>query len=173
MEESGLKIPLVFDYKRDVILDAVMLETSLLSNSIRDAAGNARLELVMDDDFAAGVKFRELFFDAQSEVMRVVQAYTRDVSALDIYRDSDDFSDENDFFFTLMMPPGFNLNMAKPLNQKIREYIVAYICYRWLELRDAECAAVYFSRLERAIQAIGVLLGSRTGNGVRSTGLWD
>jgi len=137
--------PISFVFAHDIIFAGVKQESSLLAERrFKDTGETLFDELVFDEEYL--IKFRELFFDAQVEVTAVLSAYMREVPTDAEVFEEKDFFENRDYAFVLMMPDSFNSHITRPLNIKIREYLIAYIMYRWLETKLPQEAAIYQSR---------------------------
>jgi hypothetical protein len=170
--------PVVFIYSHDAILQDVKQESSHLAVRKRDKEGfsldkedNSYFEMLVFDE-AYLIKFRELFFDAQSEVTSAVSAYLKDVPAFTKYLEEEDFRKDRDYTFALALPDDFNFHMVEPVNVKIRQYLIAYILFRWLETKLPEEASVYLERAIRCTEEIKKLLEHRTKPVRRWHGYW-
>ena len=164
--------PLIFIYSHDAIFLAVNQESSYLAERRFDDTGEGLFEqLVFDEEYL--VKFRELFLDAQSEVTPALSAYLKEVPVEPEYFEMQDFSPDLDYTFTLLMPDDWNFHLFKPVDIKIKQYLVAYIMYRWLETKLPEEAVVYLERATRLLEEIRSLLEKRTRVRRRWHGLWE
>lgn len=153
--------PILLFYAHDHIFQAVKQESSLYAERKRDKEGNTEFdEFVFDEEYL--IKFRELFFDAQTEITAVLSAYMRDVPPDMSCLDMQDFSENRDYRLVLAMPETWNYHLVRPLNIEIKQYMVAYILYRWLETKRPEDAAVYALRAEKTLAGIRQLIGQRT-----------
>jgi len=168
----------VFVYAHDNVFQDVKQEASQLAVRKRDKEGNSEdLEgtayfdlLVFDEAYL--VKFRELFFDAQAGIIRVASAYLKEAPAHTEYLEDQDFSKNRDFTLTLAMPDDFNFHMTKPVQIEIRQYLIAYIMYRWLETKLPEEAGVYLERSLHVAEEVKKLLDQRTGTERLWHGYW-
>jgi hypothetical protein len=88
------------------------------------------------------------------------------------YAESQDFSSDRDYTFSLIMPDDFNMHLAKAADAKIRQFLIAYILYRWLETKQPHEAVVYTERSGRVLGEVKALLERRTGPVRRRHGLW-
>lgn len=139
--------PLLFVYSHDHIFQAVKQESSLHAERKENKDGDSLFEqLVFDEEYLT--KFRELFFDAQSEIALLLSAYMRDVPASGECVDLQDFSDSKDYIVLLAMPCSWNYHLTNPLKVKIKQCLVAYIMYRWLETKIPDEAAVFKTRFD-------------------------
>ena len=153
--------PLVFMFSHDNIFAGVKQETSLLAERKFDEDNNSLFEeLVFDEEYL--IKFRELFFDAQAEVTPALSAYMRDIPVEGGYFEEQDFSSDRDYIFNLLMPDDWNFHLVKPVDIKIRQFLIAYIVYRWLETKLPQEALIYQQRAKDVLQDAKVLLDKRT-----------
>jgi hypothetical protein len=127
-------------------------------------------ELVFDEAYIP--KFRELFFEGQAELISTLSGYTKDVPATSGYFETQDFSKDRDFRFELAMDNDFNSHLTKAVDIKIKEFLVAYILYRWLETKTPEYAAIYFERLTKVKDEIRRMLEIKTKPMQRWHGYW-
>lgn len=149
--------PLVFIFSHDAIFQGVKQESSQLAIRKSDRDGNPLFEQIVFDE-AYLPKFRELFFDAQAEVIPAVSRYMRDIPSEAEYFEHTDFTKDRDYTFSLLMPRDFNMHMAKPVDIKIKQFLIAYIMYRWLETKLPEEAATYMERANMVLmEAKGAL----------------
>lgn len=144
-----IAVPYIFS--RDNILEAVKQESSLYAERKISEGGQSLFEqLVFDDEYYR--KFRELFFDAQAIVMDRYGVYMQYTVPVEQYFfEEADFSIDRDFTFTLLMPDVYNQFYNKHVSIKTREFLVAYIMYRWLETKSPQEAAVYKMRADNAL----------------------
>jgi hypothetical protein len=152
--------PLVLVYPHDHILQLVKQEASHYALRKRDGEGfsldredRPLFDLLVFDE-AYMTKFRELFFDAQAEIGLLLSAYMEGAPSHAQYLEEEDFDRTVNFRLTLGMEEGWNVCLSKPLDSKIREFMEAYIMYRWLETKQPEDAAVYLARVERLKKSI-------------------
>ena len=163
--------PLIFIFPHDIIFQGVKQESSQLAIRKSDKEGNPLFEQIVFDE-AYLPKFRELFFDAQAEVTPAVSRYMRDVPVESEYFEYQDFSKNRDYTFVLAMPDDFNMHIGKPVDIKIRQFLIAYIMYRWLETKLPDEANVYMERANAVLQEAKGLLERRTKAIRRSHRLW-
>jgi len=152
--------PLIFVYAHDNMLQYVKQEASQLAIRKRDGEGfasdkegNTYFDLFVFDE-AYTVKFRELFFDARAEIVHLLSAHLKKVPALARAIDEEDYDRTVNFRLILGMEDEWNCHLSKPLDSKIREFIIACIMYRWLETKLPEDAATYLMRADRLKQMI-------------------
>ena len=142
-------VPYMFSH--DHIMTAVKQESSLYAERKRSEAGDVLFdELVFDEEYLT--KFRELFFDAQANVLDRYSPYLNYLPdpPEEIFEEVD--TEKNiDFAFSLLMPCDYNHHYNKMVSVKTREYIVAYIMYRWLETKVPQEAAIYKDRADRVL----------------------
>ena len=143
-------VPYIFSH--DHILEAVKQESSLYAERKIAENGESMFDMfVFDEEYYR--KFRELFFDAQAKVIDRYGAYMQYVPETDeqYFFEEADFSIDRDFTFSLLMPCDYNQFYNKQVSIKTREFLVAYIMYRWLETKDAQDAALYKARADNAL----------------------
>ena len=163
--------PVTFIYSHDSIFQGVKQEASLLAVRRTDKDGNSLFgQMVFDEAYLP--KFRELFFDAQAEVTPALSAYMKDIPAEPEYFETQDFSKNRDYSFSLIMPDDFNFHVVRPLDIKIKQFLIAYIMYRWLETKLTGDAAVFQQRADKVLSEAKALLNARVGSIKRWTGYW-
>lgn len=154
-----MKTP-TFIYSHDSAFQGVKQDSSLFSKDKIDKDGNSLFEnLVFDEAYLP--KFRELFFDAQAEVSEAISSYLKDIPVEPEYFEQNDFSKNRDYIFFLLLPDNFTSAMIRPLDIKIRQFIIAYIMYRWLELKQVSEYQLYQSRSENLLREVKGLLDRR------------
>jgi hypothetical protein len=154
-----MKTP-VFIYSHDSILRGVKQDSSLFSKDRMDDDGNSLFDAIVFDE-AYLPKFRELFFDAQAEVTSAVSSYLKDIPVKPAYFEHDDFSKDRDYKLFLLLPDNFTSAMVKPVDIKIRQFLIAYIMYRWLALKQVAEYQLYQARAEGLLEDIKGLLDRR------------
>lgn len=162
---------LTFIYSHESIFHDVKQESSQFAIRKSDKSGNPMFEHIVFDE-AYLPRFRELFFDAQSEVTPSVSRYLRDVPYKAEYFETQDFSKNKDYTFSLILPDDFNMHMSKPIDIKIKQFIIAYIMYRWLETKLPEESAIYMQRANMVLSEAKGLLERRLNPIRRSHRLW-
>jgi hypothetical protein len=163
--------PLIFIYPHDDVFQDVKQESSLLAERTGDREGNSLFETtVFDEEYLT--LFRQLFSDARSHVTPALSAWMKDIPAEAEFYEAQDFSKDRNCEVILSMPDDFNFHLAKPVDAKIRQFIVAYVMYRWLETKLPEQAAVYRERAEKTIAEVKNLLNSRIKPVRRWHGYW-
>jgi len=163
--------PVTFIYSHDNIFQGVKQEASHLAIRKADKDGNSLFEQMVFDE-AYLPKFRELFFDAQAEVTPALSAYMKEIPVEPEYFETQDFSKNRDYTFSLIMPDDFNFHLVKPVDIKIRQFLISYIMYRWLETKLPGDAATFFERAGKVLTEVKALLSVRVGRIRRWTGYW-
>jgi hypothetical protein len=162
---------LVFIFSCENIFQSAKMEASQFAVRRFDKNGaNLFDELVFDEAYIP--KFRELFFEGQAEIISALSAYMKDVPVTPGYFETQDFSKDRDFRFELAMDDDFNPHLSKAVDIKIKEFLVAYILYRWLETKTPEYAAIYFERLTKVKDEIRRMLEIKTKPMQRWHGYW-
>lgn len=147
-----------FFYSQESVFLAVKEESSQLAIRKTDKDGNPLFDNLVFDE-AYFITFRRLFFDAQAEVLSSLEAYIPDE---DIgFFEPEDFSKDVNFSFNLCLPEDFKRSMSKPIEIKVRQFILAYIMYRWLETKLPDEAGVYLRRSEALLNEAQELLDRR------------
>ena len=163
--------PLIFIYSHDAVFASVKRESSYLAKRKLDPEGESLFEQIVFDEEYPGL-FRELFFDAQAEVTPALSAYMKDVPVEADYFETQDFSKDRDYVFYLAMPDDWNFHLVKPVETKVREFLTAYIMYRWLETKMPQEAATYLQRATSVLDDAKILLEKRTRPIRHSHGYW-
>ena len=164
--------PLTFIYSHDNIFASVKQESSLLAVRRKDENGDSLFEnLVFDEAYL--ILFRQLFFDAQAEVTPALSAYMKEVPVKPEFFETQDFSSNRDYTFYLLMPDDWNFHLSRPLNIKVKQFIVAYIMYRWLETKLPQESAVYLERANSVLGDAKSLLNKMTQPFRRSHGYFE
>jgi len=153
--------PLVFIYSHDNIFASVKQESSHLAIRKKDETGESLFEqLVFDEAYL--ILFRQLFFDAQAEVTPALSGYMKDIPVEAEFFETQDFSENRDYTFNLLMPDDWNFHLTRPVDIKIKQFIVAYIMWRWLETKLPQEAAAYLARATSVLDEAKALLNKRT-----------
>ncbi len=162
-----IAVPYIFSH--DNIAEAIKQESSLYAERKMSAEGENLFEhFVFDEEYYR--KLRELFFDAQAMVMDRYGAYMQYESDESYLFEESDFTIDRDFAFTLLMPCDYNQFYNKQVSIKTREFIVAYIMYRWLETKVPEEAAVYKERSDKTLMDARAYLEKRIATTRRKPG---
>lgn len=154
-------IPIIFVYSHDNIFQGVKQESSHLAIRRNDNDGNQLFEKIVFDE-AYLIKFRELFFDAQAEVTPALSAYMKDVPVGPHSLETQDFSTNRDYIIHLIMPRNYLQVMTKPVDIKIKQFLIAYIMYRWLETKLSDEAEMYLERAYKVLDDAKRMLDRRT-----------
>jgi hypothetical protein len=163
--------PLLFIYPHDDVFRDVKQESSYMAERMNDKEGASLFEtLVFDEEYLA--LFRQLFSDARSQVTPALSAYMKDLPVDAEFYEAQDFSKDRNYELLLSMPDGFNSHLAKPVEAKIRQFLVAYILYRWLETKMPEQAAIYLARAEKTLSEAKGVLDKRVCTERRWHGYW-
>lgn len=149
MRSQQAIVPYIFNH--DHIMNAVMQESAHYAERKFSEAGDQLFEnLVFDEEYE--LKFRELFFDAQANVLDRFSPYMNYIKESDTAMFEEANVDrDRDFTFSLLMPRDYNQQYNKSVSIKTREYLVAYIMYRWLETKVPQDAAIYKERAENTL----------------------
>lgn len=154
---------LTFIYSYDDIFRSVKQEASLYAERKTDTAGNSLFdELVFDEEY--GILFRKHFFEAQAQVDTIVSAYLRDIPAGPEHFETQDFARDRDYILQLCMPDTFNAHMKRPVDIKIKQYLVDYFMYLWLRTKMPGDAEIYLFSASTLLPEIKSLLEKRTKN---------
>jgi hypothetical protein len=165
-------IPIVFIYPHDDIFRDVKQESSYLAERKTDENGNPLFEqIVFDEEYLT--LFRILFSDARADVTSALSAYTKDVPQGPERFEIRDFTDDGNYEIGLAMPDDFTVSLTKPVEAKIRQYIIAYILFRWLETKLPLEAEIYFRRLGKTLSDIKEMLNRRSGPIRIADGYWE
>ena len=159
---------LLFIYTHDNLQKLVKAETSYiaerrfreLNNGMREELFD---ELVMDE--AYDVLFRRLFDEAHADIILHISSNYLAGTPTDldpVYHEFPDFSKDRDFVIWLNMHTDFPMQYKKSIDIKLQQYLVDYICYRWLETKSPKDSMTFFSRLEKTIEDVQRLLVRKT-----------
>ena len=154
-----IAVPYIFSH--DNIAEAIKQESSLYAERKISKEGENLFELlVFDEEYFR--KLRELFFDAQAMVMDRFSAYLQYETDGEPYIfEESDYTIDRDFCFSLLMPDDYNRMYSKNVSIKVREYLIAYIMYRWLETKSPEDAALYKMRADSTLMDARAYLEKR------------
>lgn len=162
---------LFFYYTHDNIQKLVKQETSYLAERRSDTPlkqgdnfGSQSGELfndllVMDEEY--DVLFRRLFDEAHAEIILRIPSKYLAPTPTDLtptLHEFPDFSKDRDFSLWLTMHCDFPMQYKKSIDIKLQQFIVDYICYRWLENKSPRDASGYFGRLEKTMDDINRLM---------------
>lgn len=149
-----------FIITKDFLAKAVEQETSHLAAIRRSEDGLEQIDdLVMDGD--QEVLFKRLMNDAKAEVINNIGSNylidtPTDLEA--VYTEFPDFRQDRDFNLWLNMHDDFLMQYRKSIEIKMQQYMIDYICYRWLEKRSPKDAQTYASRLVDTLTDIRQML---------------
>ena len=107
------------------------------------------------------VLFKRLMNDAKAEVINNIGSNflidtPTDLEA--VYTEFPDFRQDRDFNLWLNMHADFLMQYRKSIEIKMQQYMIDYICYRWLEKRSPKDAQTYASRLVDTLTDIRQML---------------
>ena len=164
--------PVTFIYSHDNIFTSVKMEASLLAVRRHDKNDNNMFdELVFDEAYL--ILFRQLFFEAQAEVTVALSAYMKEVPVEPDFFETQDFFENRDYVFHLAMPDDWNFHLNRPVDIKVKEFLVAHIMYKWLETKLPQEAAIYLQRATSVLQDARNMLEKRTKPIRFSHGYWE
>ncbi len=145
----------------DEIFKGVKIESSYLAKRWVDNQGNDNFDnLVFDEEYL--ILFRQLFFDARANVMSALSAYFKHLPEVTMYFDSQDATTNNDFIIQLLMPGHYLMAMNEPVNNKMKEFIIAHIMHRWLMPKLPNEAGIYLHQSETFMADMKRYLEMRT-----------
>ena len=126
------------------MFQAVKQESSLYSIRQTDKDGNPMFEsLVFDEAYLP--KFRELFFNAQAQIVPTLSAYQKNTPVKSEYFERRDFSRNRDFICYLNMPDDFLMQMARPIEDYIFNFLKDWIMYKWLETKIPNTSVTFLT----------------------------
>ena len=137
----------IFKHTKESIQQAVKRETAYIA----ERSENFEV-IVYDEEYEE--QFRDHFLDARANIIEATLAYQKNIPDDDTFFDSTDFTDEDDFTLTLSLPDTIIKQVFKPMTVKMREYLVSYIVYRWLETKIPDMARLYLSRSEEYLSSV-------------------
>lgn len=142
---------LTFIYSGEDIFRSVKQEASLFAERQFDKDGNSLFNsFVFDEEY--DILFKKLFFEAQAEVLSAVSAYFKGIPEDAEYFETQNFDKEKDLLIQLLMPDDFMIAMTKPVDIKIKQFIVDYILFLWLRTKSYNDANIY---LQQANDSLG------------------
>lgn len=143
---------ILFYYTSADTLEAIKRESSYLAERRFNEAGDSLFdELVYDEEYES--LFRDHFMDARARVIEATLAYSKNLDESADFFETENLDHDKDFVLFLMFPDEFPQGMIKPITVKIREFLVGYIMYRWLETKLPQEAAVFLQRAENALES--------------------
>lgn len=135
----------LFKYSSEGIMKAVKRESSYIGVRRFSEDGVVLLDDIVYDE-AYEIQFRDHFLAARGNVVEATLAYGKSIDEGHDFFEIDDMYDKNDFNLFLDLPANFAYGMAGPLTSRIKDYLVAYILYRWLETKLPQEAQVHLER---------------------------
>lgn len=161
----------------DTLSKAVKLETSLLAMRRKKQQPDGSLremldELVLDEDNA--ILFKRLMNEAHADIITNISSNMLADTPTDmepVLTEFPDFRQDMDTILYLNMHNDWPMQYKKSVDIKIRQYMIDYICWRWLETKSQEDAVTYQSRLYDTLESIRHLLVRKTG-GLRIYPSW-
>lgn len=144
----------LFTFTKDEIFAAVKMESSLLGARLfTDKGDPLYTQLLFDEQYSEVVPlFRQLFFEAQTEIINIMpSSLLHDCQCTFIEEDAPD-----NFTFALKLTCDGKYNTAyfKVVTVKVKEALIAYIMYRWLETKRPTEAATYGGRFAELLGTI-------------------
>jgi hypothetical protein len=157
-----------FIFTRDWLQKAVKAETSLLAvrrqKKLADGSVTDMMEeLVMDEAYE--VMLRRLFLEAHAELISKLSVNylidtPTDLSSL--LQEFPDFRQDRDFSLWLNVSNEWPRQYQKTLDIKMQQFLIDYVCWRWLETKSPEDALSYAQKLPGTSNQIKELLIRRT-----------
>lgn len=139
-------MPKIITYiqSHDDIFKGVKQESSLYARLKKDSKGEDLFDqLKFDEEYL--ILFRQYFFDASSKVISAVSAYLLD-DFIQAFFASQNSNRNRDLMLKLAHPDTFKSQMSTPIANEMKEFIVSYIMYRWLETKAPQDAVTYLGR---------------------------
>jgi len=146
------------------IFKAVKQESSLLALRRQDEKGEPLFDKLVFDE-AYNILFANLFRDAQSNVVSACVSY---LDGTYEYYDNSEYNEED---FNLELTGEFLPAVVKSIDTKMKEYIVAYVMFRWLETKLPE-AQTYLMRATTHLQDMKRFLEMRTSRKIKNNSPW-
>lgn len=163
-------IPLIFIYTHDMMFQAVKEESSQLAIRKADKDGNPLFEqLVFDEAYLP--KFRQLFFNAQSQIIPTIAVYMKNIPTEGKYFERQDFTKDRDYTFSLLMPNDFNTHITQQIEDCIFNFIKDWIMYKWLKTKSPVDAASFLEDSEQSKSDLRIALSKRI-NPIRRKGYY-
>lgn len=155
---------LYFIHTKDNIQSAVKQETSLLAERrYRELKGGEREELldelVMDEEYDD--LFKRLFRQAHAELITNISSNYLAETPTDlspVFSEFPDFRQDRDFSLWLDMHEDFPPQYRKSIDIKTEQFLIDYVCYRWLENKSPNDARYFLLRQEKTLEDIKRLL---------------
>lgn len=144
----------LFYFTKDEIFNAIKTESSLFAErQFTDKGDPLFNQLVFDEQYSEVIElFRQLFFEAQTEIINIMpSSLLKDCQCTFIEEDA-----PVDFAFSLNLNCSDNYNSAyfKVITVKVKEALIAYIMYRWLETKIPGQAQIYAGRFSQLLDVI-------------------
>ncbi len=148
----------------DLLAKAVKQETSLLAVRRNKEYKDGTIEnmmdvLVMDEDYE--ITFKRLMLDGKADIILNISSNMIVDTPTDLipaYSEFPDFRQDRDFILHLNMHEDWPIQYKKTVENKIQQYLIDYICYRWFETKSPNDSAIYFSHLTPTIEDVRRLL---------------
>lgn len=146
----------LFGFTKDEIFNAVKTESSLFAQrQVTDKGDPLFASLVFDEQYSEVVPlFRQLFFESQAEIINIIP----DSLLSDSQTTFIDDQAQDDFTFSLSFKPGtaarYNPAYFKVVTIKVKESLISYIMYRWLETKAPQFAAIYQNRFNSVLSDV-------------------
>ena len=148
----------------DMLSKAVKLETSLLAErrhkEYKDGTSEDLMdELVMDEEYE--ILFKRLMNDGKADIMLNLSSNLLVDTPTDlepVYSEFPDFRQDRDFNLFLNLHADWPTQYKKTVENKLQQYLIDFICYRWLETKSPNDAATYYSRLHTTLEDVRRLL---------------
>ena len=141
-------------FTKDMVQKAVKLETSLLAERRKQANADGTThemlqELIMYEKH--DILFKRLMNDAHAQVILNMSSNMLSDTPTDmqaVLTEFPDFRQDRDFCLFLNMHADWPMQYKKSVDIKLQQYLIDYICYRWLETKSPNDAATYYARLD-------------------------
>jgi hypothetical protein len=160
---------ILFGFTKEEIFDAVKTESSLFAkDKFTDKGDPLFSKLVFDEQYSDVIPlFRQLFFEAQAEIINIIP----DSLLSDSQTTFIDEQAPDDFTFSLSFKPGtaarYNPAYFKVITIKVKEALISYIMYRWLETKMPDYAGIYQNRFNSVLSDIRKNMRRTTAGNIR------
>lgn len=137
----------LFINTHDDVLKAVKRESSYIGERTFNEQGESMLdELVYDEEYL--IQFRAHFLTARSKVIMATLAYSKNIETDPSFFETHNVDMEKDFVIFLDTPSNHPRQALQPLIVSMKDFIVNYILYLWLENKLPREAQAFLNRSE-------------------------
>lgn len=159
----------LFGFSKEEIFEGVKTESSLFAaRKYTDKGDPLFASLVFDEQYSEVIPlFRSMFFEAQAEVINIIpDSLLKDTECTFI----DEQAPDNFTFclsFTLGREIRYNCAYFKVVTIKVKEALISYIMYRWLETKMPNEAMIYYNRFTAALATVRKNIRRTSGGNIK------